>query len=111
MEAAITRYRVLALIVGTLLVLLTLGMVLKYGPTKMDAVVSIVAPLHGLLYMVYLVASYDVWRRVGWPLTRMVEIVLGGIVPFMTFFVERRVVRDARAVAAAQPVAEPAAKA
>ncbi|SNR87294.1 DUF3817 domain-containing protein [Actinomadura mexicana] len=96
MEGAVTRYRILALVVGTLLVLLVIGMILKYGPTDMPALAGIVAPVHGFLYMVYLVVAYDLWRRTGWPLGRMVMIVLGGVVPLMTFFVERRVVRDAR---------------
>ncbi|TMQ95170.1 DUF3817 domain-containing protein [Actinomadura soli] len=102
MEGAVTRYRILALVVGTLLVLLTIGMVLKYGPTDMPAMAGIVAPVHGFLYMVYLLAAYDLWRRNGWPLSRMVLIVLGGIVPLMTFFVERRVVHDARALRGAE---------
>ncbi|WP_240809803.1 DUF3817 domain-containing protein [Actinomadura sp. WMMA1423] len=93
-----TRYRILALVVGTLLVLLAVGMILKYGPTDMPALAGVVAPVHGFLYMVYLVAAFDLWRRTGWPLSRMAVIVLGGIVPLMTFFVERRVVRDARAL-------------
>ncbi|WP_433462607.1 DUF3817 domain-containing protein [Spirillospora sp. CA-128828] len=91
-----TRYRILALVVGTLLVLLTIGMILKYGPTDMPMLAGIVAPVHGFLYMVYLAAAYDLWRRTDWPLTRMVMIVLGGIVPLMTFFVERKVVQEAR---------------
>jgi integral membrane protein len=96
-EGAIRRYRVLAYIVGALLVLLTIGMVLKYLPPKEAALVSVVAPIHGLLYMVYLVTAFDVWRRAGWPLSRMVAIVLAGVVPLMTFVIERRVVRDAQA--------------
>ena len=102
MEGAVTRYRILALVVGTLLVLLVIGMVLKYGPTDMPAMAGIVAPVHGFLYMVYLLVAYDLWRRTGWPLSRMVLIVLGGVVPLMTFYVERRIVRDARALPAAR---------
>lgn len=102
MEGAVTRYRILALVVGTLLVLLVIGMILKYGPTDMPALAGIVAPVHGFLYMVYLVVAYDLWRRTGWPLSRMVMIVLGGVVPLMTFFVERRVVHDARELPSAR---------
>jgi integral membrane protein len=97
-EGAVTRYRILALVVGTLLVLLAIGMILKYGPTDEPALAGVVAPVHGFLYMVYLAAAYDLWRRTGWPLSRMVLIVFGGVVPLMTFFVERRIVRDARAL-------------
>lgn len=101
MEGALTRYRILALVVGTLLVLLTIGMVLKYGPSDMPEMAGIVAPVHGFFYMVYLAGAYDLWRRTGWPLSKMVWIVLGGIVPLMTFFVERRIVQDARALRSA----------
>ncbi|MFI0407545.1 DUF3817 domain-containing protein [Actinomadura sp. 3N508] len=109
MEGAVTRYRILALVVGTLLVLLTIGMVLKYGPPDEPGLAGVVAPVHGFLYMVYLLAAYDLWRRAGWPLGKMVLIVLGGIVPLMTFYVERRIVQDARALRAAQAKAEASA--
>ncbi|WP_030166160.1 DUF3817 domain-containing protein [Spirillospora albida] len=98
MKGAVTRYRILAMVVGTLLVLLVIGMVLKYGPPDRPEMAGIVAQIHGFLFMVYLAAAYDLWRRAGWPLSRMVLIVFGGIVPLMTFFVERRIVRDARAL-------------
>ncbi|RFS82747.1 DUF3817 domain-containing protein [Actinomadura spongiicola] len=105
MAGALVRYRVLALVVGTLLVLLVIGMVLKYSPIDEPALAGVVAPVHGFLYMVYLLVAYDLWRRTGWPLSRMVMIVLGGIVPLMTFFVERGIVRDARALRKAEAVA------
>ncbi|MFA1545416.1 DUF3817 domain-containing protein [Actinomadura chokoriensis] len=106
MEGAVTRYRILALIVGTLLVLLAIGMVLKYGPTDMPEMVGIVSPIHGLFYMVYVALAFDLWRRTGWPIGKMVLIVLGGVVPLMTFFVERRIVREARALPAGKAEAE-----
>ncbi|MFG2089751.1 DUF3817 domain-containing protein [Spirillospora sp. NPDC048824] len=109
MEGAVTRYRILALVVGTLLVLLTIGMVLKYGPTDMPEMVAVVSPIHGFFYMVYLAVAYDLWRRTGWPLSRMAVIVLGGIVPLMTFFVERRIVQDARELGGAKAEAEASA--
>jgi len=92
----------MALLVGTLLLLLTIGMVLKYGPTDMPQLADTVALVHGLSYMVYLAVAYDLWRRTGWPLGRMAVIVLGGAVPLMTFFVERWIVREARALAGAK---------
>ncbi|GAA1867643.1 DUF3817 domain-containing protein [Actinomadura bangladeshensis] len=106
MEGAVTRYRILALIVGTLLLLLTVGMVLKYGPTDSPEMVGIVSPVHGFFYMVYVALAFDLWRRTGWPLGKMVLIVLGGVVPLMTFFVEHKIVREARALPAAEPEAD-----
>jgi integral membrane protein len=99
------RYRVLANVVGVALVLLVVGMILKYTPIDSPTMAGIVAPVHGALYMVYLVTAYDLWRRTGWPLSRMVAMVLAGIVPFMTFVVERRIVRDAKALVAPEPAA------
>lgn len=101
MEGALTRFRVMANVVGVFLVLLVVGMVLKYLPPHDPTMVGIVAPIHGAFYMVYLVLGYDVWRRTGWPLSKMVDIALAGVVPLRTFFVERKIVRQAKAVAPA----------
>ena len=102
MEGAITRYRVLANVVGVFLLLLCVGMVVKYGPPGEEAIVSVVGPIHGFLYMVYLAAAFDLYRRTRWPLGRMVAMVAAGLVPFLAFVIERRIVRELRAPA--QPV-------
>lgn len=102
MEGALNRFRIIANVVGVFLVLLVIGMVLKYLPPRNATMVGIVAPIHGAFYMVYLVLGYDVWRRVGWPLSKMFDIAFAGVIPFRTFFVERKIVRQAReAVASA----------
>lgn len=102
MEAATTRYRVLANVVGAFLLLLCVGVIVKYGPPRNDAIVSIVGPIHGFLYMVYLATAFDLYRRTRWPLGRMVAMVAAGLVPFLAFVTERRIVRELR------PPTEPA---
>lgn len=93
MGAALTRYRVIAWIVGVVLILLVvIGMPLKYGFDE-PIVVETVGSAHGFLYMVYLVAAFDLSRRADWPLKRMVLVMLAGTVPFVSFFAERRVSR------------------
>src|SRR3954469_24199736 len=74
-EGAITRYRVLANVVGVFLLLLCVGVIVKYGPPRQEAIVSVVGPIHGFLYMVYLVTAFDLYRRTRWPLGRMVTMV------------------------------------
>ncbi|MFI6231061.1 DUF3817 domain-containing protein [Micromonospora echinospora] len=106
MGAALTRYRVIAWIVGVVLILLVvIGMPLKYGFDD-PIVVETIGPAHGFLYMVYLVAAFDLSRRADWPLKRMALVMLAGTVPFVSFYAERRVSRwvttDTRAP---QPVA------
>lgn len=91
MGAALTRYRVIAWIVGVVLILLVvIGMPLKYGFDD-PVVVETIGPAHGFLYMVYLVAAFDLARRAEWPLKRMALVMLAGTVPFVSFYAERRV--------------------
>jgi integral membrane protein len=91
MTAALTRFRIIAYVVGVfLLILAFVAMPLKYladSPT----LVSIVGPVHGFLYMVYLVVAFDLAVRAKWSLTRSVLVLLAGTVPIMSFVAERRV--------------------
>ena len=96
MQGALTRYRIIAWIVGVLLVVLVLvGMPLKYFGDN-ATVVAAIGPLHGFLYMVYLVATFDLGRRARWPLSRMVLVMLAGTIPFVSFAAERTVTRWVR---------------
>ncbi|MET8148181.1 DUF3817 domain-containing protein [Actinoplanes sp. NPDC049668] len=89
MQGALTRYRIIAWIVGVvLIVLVVIGMPLKYIGDD-DTVVAAVGPFHGFLYMLYLAATFDLSRRVGWPLRRMLLVMLAGTVPFFSFWAER----------------------
>lgn len=85
------RYRVMAYIVGTALVLLVfVAIPLQYWAHE-RTVAEIVAPIHGYLYLVYLVAGADLARRAHWRLGRILFVVCGGFVPFLAFFVEHRI--------------------
>ncbi|MDP9799811.1 integral membrane protein [Catenuloplanes nepalensis] len=89
MRGALTRYRMIAYIVGVVLILLVvIGMPLKYIWDQ-PAVVQGIGPAHGFLYMVYLIAAFDLGRRANWPLKRMLLVMLAGTVPFLSFYAER----------------------
>jgi integral membrane protein len=105
--AAHTRYRIIAYVVGVVLVLLTIGVVLKYGFAE-PVLVETVGRLHGFLYMVYLVAVFDLGRRLDWPLRRMILVMLAGTVPLLSFYAERVVTRWVRGPVPAGPAAVPA---
>jgi integral membrane protein len=84
---------VIAYVVGiVLIVLVVIGMPLKYLADN-PVVVETVGPAHGFLYMVYLVAVFDLGRRARWQLGRMVLVMLAGTVPFVSFYAERVVTR------------------
>jgi integral membrane protein len=103
---AMLRYRVMAYIVGTALVILVfVAIPLQYwGHHKIVA--EIVAPIHGYLYIVYLIAGADLARRAHWHLGRILFVVCGGFVPFLAFFVERWITRRMNADRAAEATEE-----
>jgi integral membrane protein len=100
-QSALVRYRVMAYIVGVgLLVLVLVGVPLQYAAGE-PAVAEIVGPIHGFLYLVYLVTAYDLWRRERWSILRILAMVSAGFVPGLAFVVERAMTRRFSAEAGA----------
>ncbi|NUS74560.1 MAG: DUF3817 domain-containing protein [Corynebacteriales bacterium] len=96
MKSPLIRFRVIAYVVGAfLIVLMLIGMPLKYL-AKEPIVVDAIGPVHGILYVVYLLAAFDLARRAGWPLKRTLQVSVAGTVPIYSFFVERGVSRELR---------------
>jgi integral membrane protein len=93
-RASLLFYRVLAYTVGVGLVILVLIAVpLKYFADS-PTLVAIVGPLHGFLYMVYLVAAVNLAFRSRWSPVKTVLVMLAGTVPFVSFVAERKVTAD-----------------
>ena len=89
MSSALTRFRVVAYVVGVVLILFVLvAMPLKYFADNQGAM-DVIGPLHGFLFMVYLVATFDLYRRVRWSFPRLVMTALAGTIPFLSFVAER----------------------
>jgi integral membrane protein len=94
---ALMRYRVMAFIVGTALLCLTVIVICQYGlglHAQMKTPELIVAPLHGYLYLAYLVTAADLARRARWHLGRIILVVCSGFVPFLAFIIENRVYKQ-----------------
>jgi integral membrane protein len=111
-RGSLLRYRVIAYIVGVVLIVLVgIGMPLKYIGDN-DAIVAGIGPIHGILYMLYLAGTFDLANRCRFPVGRTVLIMLAGTIPFLSFFAERRVsalVRQSHpALAAPSPSQAPA---
>ena len=96
-QAALGRYRVMAYVVGVMLLLLVaVAMPLKYfadtpGP------VAVIGTAHGFLYAVYLLAAFDLALRARWTALGTLLVLLAGTVPFFSFVAERKVTRRTRA--------------
>ena len=83
---ALLRYRVMAYVVGVLLLVV-------FASIPFGSVESVVGPIHGALYIVYLVTAVDVFVRFRLRLLDLIAMVAGGWVPFLAFVVERWVRR------------------
>lgn len=92
-RSALVRYRVVAYVVGVgLIVLVLVGVPLKYLADQ-PAVVEVVGPLHGFLYVVYLLLTLDLAVRCRWHPLRTLLVMLAGTVPFLSFVAERDATR------------------
>jgi integral membrane protein len=101
----VIRYRVMAFVVGTALIVLTIVVIAQAFGADVKRTAEIVAPIHGYLYIVYLVAAADLARRAGWGIGRIVLVVCSGFVPFLAFVIEHRVYRQMQAEWAAEAAA------
>jgi integral membrane protein len=120
--AALTFYKISSIVTGTLLLLLCAEMIMKYGfglelelggaygflafvPSDSLQAINLslgILMVHGWGYVVYLFADFRIWSLMRWPFTRFLLIALGGIIPFLSFFLEVRVAREVKAYLASR---------
>ena len=103
MRASLLFYRALAYTVGVgLIILVLVGVPLKYLADS-PGVVTVVGPMHGFLYMVYLLATVNLAFRARWSPVKTVLVMLAGTIPFLSFVAERKVTADELAREEARP--------
>lgn len=71
------------------------GVVGSQPPTGLNLSTGILVA-HGWLYVVYLFSDFRLWSLMRWPFIKFVMIALGGVVPFLSFFVEMRVTKQVK---------------
>jgi len=91
-ESALKPFRILAYIVGVMLLILVTCIVLRYG-FGIEQPSKIVSPIHGFLYMLYLVATMNLGMKARWTWQYILGVMLAGTVPLLSFVFERRVTR------------------
>ncbi len=82
------RYQVMSYIVGTMLIILFIGLI-----PAINAMNKVVGPVHGFLYIIYLITVVMVVLRYRIGLWTFVAMVVAGFCPFLAFIVEHRVSR------------------
>ncbi|WP_062076868.1 DUF3817 domain-containing protein [Demequina globuliformis] len=101
---ALARYKVMAFITGTLLIIVFLAL-LRYipalnTPESWESGFGILAQVHGFVYIVYVITVMQLWMQARWGYGRLATMFLGGVVPLLSFFIERRVARELEPVVA-----------
>jgi integral membrane protein len=88
-DAAVLRYRVMAYVTGTVLIVLCFAGIPLQVAAHNNVIASDVGTAHGILYMIYLVVSYLLARRLRLPLGATLLLLLAGTIPVLTFVAER----------------------
>ncbi len=120
LRPALVRYRVMANVVGVLLIVLVLiGVPLaNFDGTAMwgvfastpvlwteggqahavgEWITTVLGIAHGYLYMIFLVTAFLLSRRARWPIGFTLVTLLCGTVPILSFWAERRATARVRA--------------
>ena len=115
-KSALSFYRACSVTTGVFLLLVVFEMVLKYAfnliiwsggdvgliglvPSSEDVsglpsegvdISKLLLQIHGILYVVYLFADFQVWRLAKLKFQDFLIIASGGVIPLTSFFIERR---------------------
>ena len=91
----LVAYRIMANVVGVVLVLLVASLPYKYGGDHAEPTGGI-GFAHGMLYIVLLASVVNLAFRRRFPLVWVVLVALAGTIPFLSFVAERQVTRRVR---------------
>lgn len=88
-KQALTLFSVAAWVTGVWLLLLVARMVLEYiFGVEIPTWASFIGQVHGIFYMLYLVATLNLGTKARWEPVKWLVTALAGTIPFLSFFVE-----------------------
>lgn len=94
LKTAMGRLRVVGFIEGlSFLLLLLIAMPLKYW-ADIPEPVTIVGGLHGLLFVLYILAVFHVWIKHRWSILKAAAALIAAFLPFGTFILDKKLLRD-----------------
>jgi integral membrane protein len=88
MAAAVTRLRVVSFLEGLSFLILLCASVVKRTAEE-EIGVQIMGPVHGALFVLYVILALDVKSKLNWNGGTTVKVLLASVVPIAPFFVER----------------------
>ena len=89
----------MAYVTGIMLLLLVVEMLILYvfKAHTLKPYISWIPFAHGWIYVVYLITVIDLWAKMRWRLGRLTTMVLAGVVPVLSFILEKKISREAHA--------------
>ena len=94
---AMLRYRVMATVVGVLLIALIFVAVPLNHLADVPGPSTVLGTAHGWLYGLFFLSTVDLALRAKWTLKGFLLTVIAGTVPVLSFFAERRATAKMRA--------------
>jgi len=91
-------FRVTALAEATSFLALLVATYVKYGQDQ-PLGVQVLGPVHGLLFIAYVVLALNLAPRAGWSVPTTLWVLVGAVLPFGGFVVDRWLARRVGAVA------------
>lgn len=87
------KFRIIAFLEGLSYLSLAITMYYKYAldiglPNK------IVGMFHGLLFILYVVMAFYLFKKLNWSKTKLALILLASIIPFGTFYMDHKYFKD-----------------
>ncbi len=89
-------FRVVALAEAVSWALLLAGMFVKWVLRTSELGVQVAGPIHGAVFVVYVLLAVVAWRVLRWDTQTLVVALIASVPPFATVWFERRAVRDGR---------------
>lgn len=94
LNSPLTRLRVTGVLEGISLIVLTgIAVPVKYINDD-PSLVKIIGPLHGLLFLLYVINAISVGVEYRWKFSVTTwKVLLACIIPFGTFYIDRKILR------------------
>jgi integral membrane protein len=91
---SIQNFRYVALVEATSFLILLVATGVKYGADGPD-LAPILGSIHGILFLTYVFMALSLREDAGWDGRTTLGVLVGAVVPFGGFVVERRVLAPA----------------
>lgn len=94
LNSAIGRFRIIAFMEGiSFLIILFVTMPLKYI-FNMPEPNKVIGMAHGVLFIAYIAVALLLHFRFKWKISFTLKVLAASIIPFGTFYIERKLFRD-----------------